>query len=58
MAGTQFKPCPFCGSLKIKFEADGDGHGWGCCKNCGAHGPHENKRQSEDDPSWNTRVDH
>lgn len=53
----KFLPCPFCGSSKAKFEADGDGNGWAVCGGCGAHGPLENQRQTEDDLTWNSRAE-
>lgn len=52
------KPCPFCSGTDIQFEADGDGNGWHTCPSCGAQGPLENKRQSDEDPHWDRRPAH
>lgn len=64
--GNIFKPCPFCGSIRIKFEKRYCGQGndscYGkvTCMDCGASGPEyfiyyeEDSRKPID--SWNKRT--
>lgn len=51
----ELKPCPFCGSKKVKSKSD-DGQYWGQCQGCFAEGPPTSKRSDESDPDWNTRA--
>lgn len=59
----ELKPCPFCGSTKIKtMRGDDFPDGYmdeDCfcemCEKCGATGPTIYRRQDDDDVDWNTR---
>lgn len=52
---SELKPCPFCGSIELVREYDGDGRAWVVCRRCSCEGPVVHKRQDEGDPHWNTR---
>ena len=51
----ELKPCPFCGSKKIKRNHE-DGRFWMTCQTCFADGPPTSKRSEEDAPDWNRRA--
>lgn len=52
------KPCPFCGSKKLKLEdIGGVSYLIVQCQNCSADGPHDNDAERENAAvaRWNTR---
>lgn len=52
------KPCPFCGSKKLKWIDIGGESSWLVgCKECEAEGPHENdgEREHAAVERWNRR---
>lgn len=64
-----FKPCPFCGGLKVQRAHAPDGKPdemgkidwayWIFCVNCGASGPYVKSRKTPEQDareSWNGRV--
>lgn len=53
------KPCPFCGSKKLKLENIGGMSYWLVeCKDCKADGPHEqdDEREHAAVSRWNERA--
>lgn len=53
------KPCPFCGSRKLKFEGIGGvSYQIVQCRDCDAEGPHENdsERETSAVERWNRRA--
>ena len=52
------KPCPFCGSTKLRLEdIGGESYLFVECADCKADGPHENDDEREHAAvlRWNTR---